>query len=132
MLVGAENQAQRSPTGSATDGIGVLIAIKLLHTIIWAFFATCVIAKPIVVLRRRFKWVRILTALVLIECGILALNHGRCPLTDMAARYTSAHADNFDIYLPAWLARNNKAIFGTLFGIGEMAVVGRWLQQARS
>jgi hypothetical protein len=112
--------------------IAMLIAIKLLHTIIWALLAVCVFAIPIVGLRGRFKWALILTALVLFECGILALNHGRCPLTDAAARYTSARADNFDIYLPGWLARRNKEIFGTLFVIGEMAVLGRWLAQARS
>ena len=102
----------------------MLIAIKLLHTIIWALMAGCVIAIPIVSFRGRFKWALILTAVILIECGILALNHGRCPLTDAAARYTSARADNFDIYLPEWLARHNKVIFGTLFVMGEAVVLG--------
>jgi hypothetical protein len=37
------------------------------------------------------------------------------------------HPDNFDIYLPLWLARRNKMIFGTLFGIGELFVFGRWM-----
>jgi hypothetical protein len=36
-------------------------------------------------------------------------------LTAVAARYTSNRADNFDIFLPVWLARYNKAIFGLLF-----------------
>jgi len=110
----------------------VLIAIKLLHTLIWAFFAACILAIPIVGLRRRFTWALILTGLVLIECGMLALNHGRCPLTVIAARYTSTRADNFDIYLPKWTARHNKAIFGTLFVLGEMAVLWRWLKQVQS
>jgi hypothetical protein len=63
-------------------------------------------------------------------CGILALNHGRCPLTSVAARYTLERADNFDIYLPDWLARRNKVIFGTLFVIGEIVVLWCWLEQA--
>jgi hypothetical protein len=29
----------------------------------------------------------------------------RCPLTGIAARYTDDRRDNFDIYLPPWLAR---------------------------
>jgi hypothetical protein len=29
-------------------------------------------------------------------------------------------ADNFDIYLPNWVARHNKAIFGTLFVLNEL------------
>jgi hypothetical protein len=110
----------------------MLIAIKLLHTLIWALLAARVMAVPVVGIRGRFKWVLILTAMVLIECGILALNLGRCPLTDMAAGYTSARADNFDIYLPGGLARRNKEIFGTLFVIGELAVVVRWLALDRS
>ncbi len=109
----------------------MLIAIKLTHTAIWAFFVTCILAIPVTGLCRRFKWALTLTALVLMECGILALNHGRCPLTDVAARYTAARGDNFDIYLPNWLARRNKAIFGTLFAIGEVVVLWRWLKPSR-
>ena len=39
----------------------------------------------------------------------------RCPLTDLAARYTDDRRANFDIYLPLWLAANNKRIFGSVF-----------------
>ena len=58
---------------------------------------------------------------------LLALNRGRCPLTDLAGRYTEDRTDNFDIYLPIWLARHNKIIFGTLFAMGELFLLGRWL-----
>ena len=58
---------------------------------------------------------------------MLALNRGRCPLTDVAGRYTEERADNFDIYLPRWLARYNKLIFGTLFVIGELFLLRQWL-----
>jgi hypothetical protein len=37
---------------------------------------------------RRFRWAAILTVIVLLECGLLAVNGGRCPLTDLAARFT--------------------------------------------
>jgi hypothetical protein len=63
---------------------------------------------------------------VLVECLVLALNRGRCPLTDLAGRYTTERADNFDIYLPLWLARYNKAIFGVLFVAGVLFVLTRW------
>ena len=33
----------------------------------------------------------------------------------------------FDIYLPLWLARHNKTIFGTLFAVGELFVLERWI-----
>ena len=62
----------------------------------------------------------VLTGLILVECAVLAVNQCRCPLTDLAARHTEARAANFDIFLPLWLARNNKTIFGTLFVAGEL------------
>ncbi len=68
-----------------------------------------------------------MTGLVVVECAVLAVNRGRCPLTDLAARYTEERTDNFDIYLPLWLAQRNKTIFGTLFAVGELFVLGRWL-----
>jgi hypothetical protein len=105
----------------------VLTAIKLMHTAVWAFLAGCIMALPITALLRRFDYAVILTAVILIECGVLALNGGRCPLTDVAARFAGDRADNFDIYLPNWLARHNKLIFGLLFVAGELVLLGCWL-----
>lgn len=84
-------------------------------------------AIPIAGAQGRFLQAVILTGLVLVECVILAANRGRCPLTDLAARHTEQRADNFDIYLPLWLARRNQAIFGALFVSGELFLLGRWL-----
>ena len=111
-------QSERNP---------VLVGIKLLHTAIWLFFAGCILAIPLAGARHQFLWAAILTGLVLVECAVLAVNRGRCPLTDLAAHYTEERTDNFDIYLPLWLARRNKTIFGTLFAVGELFVLGRWL-----
>ena len=80
---------------------------------------------PVLGMLRRFRWAAILSGLVLLECGVLAVNGGKRPLSDAAARFTTDHAYNFDIYLPGWLAQHNKVIFGTLFGAGEFVVVGR-------
>jgi hypothetical protein len=63
------------------------------------------------------------TGLVLVECAVLAVNKGRCPLTDWAARYTVDRSANFDIFIPEWLARHNKVVFGTLFLCGEAVVL---------
>jgi len=52
-------------------------------------------------------------------------------LTDLASRYTPARTDNFDIYLPLWLARRNKTIFGTLFAVGELFALGQRLFSRR-
>jgi len=86
-----------------------------------------IVALPVLGGLRRFRWAAILTGLVLLECGVLAVNGGRCPLSDLAAPFTGNRADNFDIYLPNWLARHNKVIFGVLFVAGEMVVLGYWL-----
>lgn len=107
--------------------LNVLAAIRLLHTVVWAVLAGCVLALPIAPLLHRFDWAVILTVVILVECGILALNKGRCPLTDLAARFTDDREDNFDIYLPNWIARHNKELFGTLFVVNELIVWTCWL-----
>jgi hypothetical protein len=106
----------------------LLTLIKLSHTIIWAFFAGCIIALPLAGIRRRFGWALALTVAVLLECFIIVANRWRCPLTRLAAQLTEDRTDNFDIYLPTWLARHNKAIFGSLFLAGELVVLGFWLK----
>lgn len=108
------------------ERIGALVWIKLLHTAVWAFFAGCIVAIPMAGALRQFRWAAMLTAFVLVECAVLAVNRGRCPLTDLAARHTEERAENFDIYLPLWLARHNKTIFGTLFVAGALFALLRW------
>jgi hypothetical protein len=105
----------------------LIVAIKLLHTAIWALLAACTLALPITGLIRRFDLAVIITAIIALECAALALNKGRCPLTNLAAEFTAERADNFDIYLPNWIARYNKQIFGFLFIAGELVVLARWL-----
>ena len=119
------------PVKTQSERIPVLAGIKLFHTAIWLFFAGCIVAIPFAGARRQFRLAAVLTGLVLVECAVLAMNRGRCPLTDLARRYTEDRTDNFDIYLPLWLARRNKTIFGTLFAIGELFVLGRWLISSR-
>ena len=114
------------PLSSFAALINPLVAIKLFHTVVWAIFVGCILALPVAALRRRFRWASILTAIILAECAILAINGGRCPLTDLAARYTNDRAPNFDIYLPTWLATHNKAIFGILFVVNELIVLLWW------
>jgi hypothetical protein len=104
-----------------------LTAVKALHTAVWAFFVGCIVAIPFAGARGQYVRATVLSALVLLECAVLAMNGGRCPLTDLAGRYTDERADNFDIYLPLWLARNNKIIFGTLFAFAEIFVLARWI-----
>jgi hypothetical protein len=109
--------------------IPMLTAIKLLHTVVWAIFAGSIVVLPLTGGLRRFRWAVILSVLVLLECGVLAVNDGRCPLSDLARRFTDSQANNFDIYLPDWLAQYNKIIFGLLFVAGELFVLGCWIRE---
>jgi uncharacterized membrane protein len=97
------------------DASRKLFAIKASHTLVWAFFAGCILAIPFAVYFTRLRMAGLLIAIVSVEVVVIAFNRGRCPLTAIAARYTPDRADNFDIFLPVWLARYNKAIFGALF-----------------
>ena len=108
--------------------VNALAAIKLLHTAVWAVLAACILALTVTGLLHRFHWAIILTVITVVECAVLALNKGRCPLTKVAARFTEDRAENFDIYLPNWVARHNKAIFGTLFVVNELIVLWFWVK----
>mgnify|MGYP003645798412 FL=1 len=48
-----------------------------------------------------------------------------CPLTIWARKYSDSTKDNFDIFLPNWLAKYNKLIFTTLYIIGLVIVLIR-------
>jgi len=104
-----------------------LRSVKTLHTVVWAFFAGCIVTVPILGILRRYEAAGVLVCAVLTEVAVLLANRLRCPLTDVAARYTDDRRDNFDIYLPLWLARNNKLLFGGLFLLGSLFTLARWL-----
>lgn len=104
-----------------------LYFIKIAHTIIWAFFAGCILAIPIFAWRGEFVTSFWLIGIVFIEVFVILFNRWRCPLTDLAARYTNRREDNFDIYLPLLLARYNKEIFGSLFVAGLIYTFLKWM-----
>jgi polyferredoxin len=104
-----------------------LLAVKLLHTAVWAFFAGCILAIPILGWKGQLLQAGVLCGIVFIEVLVVVFNGWRCPLTPVAARYTTDRRANFDIFLPEWLARHNKTIFGGLYFAGLMVVAYRWL-----
>lgn len=103
-----------------------LVVVKLAHTLAWALFAGCIVAIPVASWRGDHRAAFWLAAIVACEVVVLALNRWSCPLTPIAARYTSDRRDNFDIYLPEWLARHNKPIFGVLYVAGVVFALARW------
>ena len=64
---------------------------------------------------------------VLLEGIILLANGWKCPLTNVAERFTDERQDNFDIYLPLWLAKYNKAIYTTIFVLAFLGILLRML-----
>jgi len=103
--------------------------IKWIHTIVWAFFAGCILAIPLFAYVGRFDLAMALIAAVMVEVLILAANRMRCPLTGVAARFTDDRKDNFDIYLPLWIARHNKTIFRLLYVGAVMYTFVRWMDR---
>jgi hypothetical protein len=101
--------------------------VKSLHTVVWALFVCVIMALPVLAWRGRFGWAALASAVVWLECAVLAFNHWHCPLTFVAARYTTNRAANFDIFLPRWLAHSNTRFFGACFVLGELVFVTRWL-----
>lgn len=100
-----------------------LITIKAAHTIVWAFFAACIVAIPFAAWRGEHSAAAWLTVVVAVEVLVLAVNGWRCPMTSVAARFTDERRENFDIYLPVWLARYNKLIFGVLYVAGVLFAI---------
>ncbi len=103
-----------------------LHAVKAIHTVAWAFFAGCILAIPVFAWQRELRTAGALIALVFVEVVVILVNRWRCPLTGVAARYTDDRRDNFDIYLPLWLARYNKIIFGSLYIAAVVFTLVRW------
>jgi hypothetical protein len=105
-----------------------LLCIKLIHTIIWAFLVLVIFY---ILFTGIFDKINVYTfiaiGLVVIEGLILLLFGWRCPLTVVGEKYTDNHEIGFDIFLPKWIAKNNKAIFGAIFGIGAVIVILRLL-----
>ena len=104
-----------------------LTAVKLAHTAVWAFFVICILAIPLAAWRGSHRTAGWLVAIVAVETAVLLVNRMRCPLTNLGSRYTDDRQENFDIYLPVWLARHNKQIFGALYIGGTLFAIASWL-----
>lgn len=103
-----------------------LRTIKAAHSVIWAFFAGCIVAIPVASWYGRHPLALGLIGVVFVEVLVLMFNRWRCPLTAVAAHYTDDRRENFDIYLPRWLARYNKHIFGSLYVASTVYAVIAW------
>ena len=115
------------PLNHTARAASSLRLIRILHTVVWAFFAGCIVAIPVFGWRGQLRTAAVLIAVVAVEVLVLAVNRWSCPLTPLAARFTDNRRDNFDIYLPEWLARHNKTLFGALYLAGILITISKWL-----
>jgi hypothetical protein len=105
-----------------------LFLIKLVHTIIWFFYVCIIVYIFFAAIYNKidyYLWVAI--GLVVLEGLVLLVFKGKCPLTVIGYKYSENQDVGFDIFIPAWLAKNNKLIFTTLFVLGIIIVLYRVL-----
>ena len=95
-----------------------LIIVKSIHTFIWIFFNVVMFYMLYAVLTNKLDlWLWIGFGLFVLEGITLLLFKFYCPLTLIARKYSDSTKDNFDIYLPNWLAKYTKPIYTTLLVI---------------
>ncbi len=85
---------------------------------IWLFFNVVIFYMLYAVVSGKIDiWLWVGFGLVFLEGLTLLIFKWYCPLTLLAKRYSTSDKDNFDIYLPNWLAKNTKTIYTSLFVI---------------
>ncbi|MBC6990554.1 hypothetical protein [Hymenobacter sp. BT491] len=103
--------------------------IKAVHTLIWLFFNAVIFYLLYAAVSGRIGvWVWLGYGLIALEGLTLLAFNFFCPLTLMARRYSDSAADNFDIYLPNWLAKNTKRIYTSLVLISALLTVYQLLK----
>ena len=93
-----------------------LLALKIVHTTIWAFYASILVYMYYLVFLKKIDftfWIAVF--LVLLEATILLICEWKCPLTVYMERYVEKSDVGFDIFLPQWMAKYNKIGYSTLF-----------------
>lgn len=103
-----------------------LLLIKVVHTVVWVFYNVVIFYLLYAVLTNRIdKWVWICLGLIALEGLVLLVFNKMCPITVVARRYSDSNRDNFDIFLPNWLARHNKAIYTSIVLISVFILIYR-------
>ena len=101
---------------------------KAIHSLIWVFFNGVIFYLYYAVITNRIdKWVWICIGIILLEGAVLLIFKRSCPITLIARKYSDSTKDNFDIFLPNWIARYNKLIYTTLFAIALIILAFRLL-----
>ena len=103
-----------------------LTLVKTIHTMIWLFFNVVIFYLLYAVIANKIdKWIWICIGSIALEGIILIIFKKVCPVTLIARKYSNSQKDNFDIYLPNWLARYNKEIYSIIVLIAIVILVYR-------
>lgn len=101
-----------------------LTLIKSIHTAIWIFFNFVIFYMLYTAMPTAASYANKLDRWLCIGYGFIALEgltlltfKSHCPLNLLARKYSNSTQDNFDIYLPSWLAKYTKLIYTTIFAI---------------
>ena len=95
-----------------------LTVIKSIHTAIWIFFNVVIFYLLYAAIANKIDhWLWIGYGFVFLEGLLLLAFKFHCPLNLLARKYSNSTQDNFDIYLPAWLAKYTKLIYTSIFAI---------------
>jgi hypothetical protein len=70
-----------------------------------------------VLINKLDSWLWIGYGLFVLEGLTLLVFKFFCPLTIIARKYSDSTKENFDIYLPNWLAKYNKLIYTSILAV---------------
>jgi len=100
--------------------------------LIWIFFNGVIFYLLYAVIVNQIdRWVWICLGLIALEGLVLVVFKNVCPITVIARKYSQSAQDNFDIYLPNWLAKYNKLIYSILVLIAIVILICRLFVQDR-
>jgi hypothetical protein len=107
-----------------------LTLIKVIHTLIWVFFNFVIFYMLYAAIANKLDlWLWMGYGFIFLEGLTLLAFKSHCPLNLLARKYTNSTKDNFDIYLPSWLAKYTKLIYTTIFVIIFIITIYQILNQ---
>lgn len=92
-----------------------LTQVKIIHTFVWILFNIVIFYMLYAVIVNKIDillWIGF--GIIIIEGIVLKIFDNKCPLTNIARKYSDSTKENFDIYLPNWLAKYNKQIYTSI------------------
>jgi hypothetical protein len=92
-----------------------LVTIKLIHTAVWMIFNLVIFFLLYAVIANKIDYrIWIGFGLIGLEGIMLLIFKQTCPVTIIARKFSYSTKENFDIYLPNWLAKYNKLIYSII------------------